>query len=259
MENRINQPELSYSCGSGEAKVNLATGRLIFSYLDQSIGIDNYKIGLTHIYNSQMPTSINTFIGTNWKLNIQHYLYLENGKYIYIDGVGNKHEFLLLNGNKYYDSSGLGLTLTIEAGTFKITDGAGNIMEFQSGRLVRTVSTYNGTDLITKYFNYDTSGRLTSVYDGRTYQNKFILTYDSSTNLLKSIKCMKSSIVIEEINYFYNYEKCLLQINRITDGVTKIDSLFSYTQNNLNQATYLEDMDLGRFLGHILVEFDYAK
>src|SRR5690554_7114733 len=140
MENRINQPELSYSCGAGEAKVNLATGRLIFNHFDIKIGIDNYQVGIAHIYNSQMsiPDNFQPNVGRNWKLNVQQYLYQDGSKYIYIDEIGNKHEFLPLDETRYYDTSGLGLILTVISGSTEITDEVGNKMVFISGKLVRT-------------------------------------------------------------------------------------------------------------------------
>ena len=244
---KINQAELKYSCSIGEAKVNLFTGRLLFNHPDISIGINSYQIGISHIYNSkpELPSDLNSHMGTGWKLNVQQYLFIENSKYVYMDGAGYKHEFELLSGNQYYDTTGMGLILTVNSGNYELTDEPGNKMIFESGRLIRTISCHNST--IIKYFNYNTNGQLISIYDGRSSQNQVVLNYDESTGLLKSIVCKKSSIVVEEIKYFYDSRKCLEKVIKIVDGIAKIDSLFRYSGVNLWYAVSFEDKSTLRF------------
>ena len=41
---KINQTELSYSCGAGEAKVNIFTGRLYYETKEVNLGLENHNI-----------------------------------------------------------------------------------------------------------------------------------------------------------------------------------------------------------------------
>jgi len=198
--NKVNQSELTYTCGAGQATVNLFTGRLLFSLPDISMGISSYQIGVSHIYNSQLelPSHLNTYLGKGWKLNIEQYLYIENGKYVYVDGAGFKHIFELLIDNIYYDSSGLGLTLSISSGIKKITDEAGNSLVFENEKLVRIVSSENEDNV--KQIIYNSLGKIESIYDGRRNQNKLKFYYNGSTGLLNRITCNINSTIVEDVN-----------------------------------------------------------
>ena len=250
---KINQTELSYSCGAGEAKVNLFTGRLLFAHPDISMGIKSHQIELTHIYNSQLelPSHLNSFTGNGWKLNVQQYLFLDRETYVYIDGLGYRHEFASLNdSDKYYDTTGLGLTLSVGTDTNEIKDESGNTMIFEDDRLIKSISCID--TLIAKHFDYDSAGRLISVYDRRKPDTKFVFSYDEISGLLKTIICNKGSTLVEKINYFYNYENHLIRMERAVDGITKIDSLFSYNVY-LEQVTYFEDKST------IIFDYDSEK
>jgi hypothetical protein len=78
---KINQTELSYKSSCGNAKVNIFTGRVLFEHIDASIGIKTYNLTISHVFNSHfsLPYNINTYMGNKWKLNIQQYVYNENG------------------------------------------------------------------------------------------------------------------------------------------------------------------------------------
>lgn len=250
---KINQSELNYSCSAGEASVNLFTGRLRFIHPDISIGISNFQVSVAHIYNSmiELPTSLNTSMGKGWKLNIQQYLFYENNKYIYIDSLGYRHEFAWLSDSKYYDTTGLGLTLQTNLDNEVISDENGNLLFFENEKIIKMVSGEN--DLNTKTFTYYDSGKLESVYDNRTSQNKIYFYYDEITGLLNKMVCKKNGVVLEEIGYFYDSNKCLVKITRTVNGITKIDSLYRYYGYNLGYAVGFEDKSL------IKINYEYPN
>jgi len=183
-KSKINQTELSYSCGAGNAKVNLYTGRLFFEHPEISIGLKTYNLTLSHIYNSQLelPTGINTYMGKQWKLNVQQYLYQEGLDYYYIDGGGQCITFKQLTGNMYYDTSGLGLKLYLYSNYSEIQDTSGGKMIFENNRLVKTISCENIS--IEKVYQYQ-DDKLVSIYDSRKPDHKITLEYYH--NLLSKI------------------------------------------------------------------------
>ena len=52
------QAELKYSCGAGEASVNLFTDRIRLERHDMNAGANSYAFGLSHIYNSCFDESL---------------------------------------------------------------------------------------------------------------------------------------------------------------------------------------------------------
>lgn len=238
------QPELKYSCGAGFANVNLYTGRMYFVHADISMGYSNYQTEISHIYNSKfsIKNGIETNMGSKWKLNVEQYLYYENGKYIYIDASGFHHEFSRLREKEYYDTLGKGLILKTNTGYEEITDKALNRMIFVSNRLIKYISCEHPE--MVKYYDY-INGKLARVYDGRKSENKFEFSY--SNNLLKTITFIKSSKIIEVIEYFYNSDNELIKITRTRENITKIDSIYSYSNGNLINATCFEDYSTLKF------------
>ena len=103
---KINQTELNYSSGAGEAKVNLYIGRLLLENQLHNIGIRSYELTLSNIYNSQLslPSKFNTHMSPKWKLNIEQYLYKDDDKYYYIDGAGITIEFEYYSRNTFFDT-----------------------------------------------------------------------------------------------------------------------------------------------------------
>ena len=112
---KINQSELKYSCSAGEVSVNLFNDRVLFEHSDISIGANNYKIAVSHIYNSLFDEKISlkygdgiddyfkTGMGKGFKLNVQQYLIkdTDGSEYIYTDGVGYRHIFKELGNVRY--------------------------------------------------------------------------------------------------------------------------------------------------------------
>ena len=124
---KIMQTRLGFSCGDGNASVNIVTGSLMFEYPDIEIGSRSYAIHLSHVYvGEDKMVGIENWVGIGWKLNVQQYL-LQNQSnpvepFTYIDGNGFRHIFKRLGENIYYDTSGLGLYLTPSAGNETVFD-----------------------------------------------------------------------------------------------------------------------------------------
>ena len=218
---KINQTEINYTSGAGDAKLNIYTGRLVLEHQLSNIGNRTYELALTTVYNSflELPTTINTHLGNKCKLNLQQYLYCNNYKYHYIDASGMKIEFeyfptrltvgfcvtmsdMLLPRemmkelaelsdiiDSFYDQSGLGLQLTINSNLYTITDALGNKMVFKNERLIKTISCESNQ--ITKLYEYDNVGKLIKAYDERTPDTRFEFKYDEDNYLFDVSVTMK--------------------------------------------------------------------
>lgn len=244
---KINQTELSYSCGAGDAKLNLYTGRLALEYQLCSIGIKTYGLTLSNIYNSHfgLPSNINTHLGENWKLNIQQYVYMEDGKYYYIDGSGMIIEFECLSINTYYDKSGLGLKLTTNSnsGLLTINDVLNNEMIFQNGKLIKTISSENIN--VAKIYDYDENERISKIYDARKPDSKILFEYNED-DLLCSVNVYVKNNLKYKYKYCYENNK-LVSINKEQDGFNKPLLLYKYQNNLLRYAVYVENKSAFKF------------
>lgn len=203
---KINQSELSYSSGAGFAKINLSTGRLLYEYYDVGIGNNLFNIDVSHIYNSMFDLSqyVNTYVGNNFKLNVQQYIIVENGKYVYIDSMGYKHIFEQLSNNKFYDSEGLELILEVNNNLLTIKDQQNNRLIFENNKIIKSVSNINET----KKFDYDSFGRLKIIYDTNYPNMKLLFEYDNKTNLLNYIKYKNGINVVKK--YTMNIMKIII-------------------------------------------------
>ena len=69
---KINQTELDYSCGIGNAKLNLYNGRLLYEFPCLAMGASSFQIGSTLIYNNNYLNSDyngrKIGIGNGWKI-----------------------------------------------------------------------------------------------------------------------------------------------------------------------------------------------
>ena len=153
---KINQSELSYSSGAGFAKINLSTGRLLYEYYDVGIGNNLFNIDVSHIYNSMFDLSqyVNTYVGNNFKLNVQQYIIVENGKYVYIDSMGYKHIFEQLSNNKFYDSEGLELILEVNNNLLTIKDQQNNRLIFEKTSLQKRWQSKNSLSTAIKNHHF---------------------------------------------------------------------------------------------------------
>ena len=211
---KINQSELSYSSGAGFAKINLSTGRLLYEYYDVGIGNNLFNIDVSHIYNSMFDLSqyVNTYVGNNFKLNVQQYIIVENGKYVYIDSMGYKHIFEQLSNNKFYDSEGLELILEVNNNLLTIKDQQNNRLIFENNKIIKCVSNINET----KKIDYDSFGRLKIIYDTNYPNMKLLFEYDNKTNLLNYIKYKNGINVVKKIHYEYNENNNLIKVSDLS-------------------------------------------
>ena len=231
---KINQTELNYSCTAGSSKVNIFTGRLLFEFLNLSIGCGAENITVSHIYNSlfKLPAHLDTNMSSNWKLNVQQYLYKnEDDTFTYIDGSGRQHLFVLLENNVYYDTSGLGYELeeTVVSGWWRIKDLKQNKLTFKDNKIYK-IKLNNG--VLFKYI-YDSLGKLTKIELNDI--EKVIFVYNDN-NLLSEI-----NFEDEKIKYYYNNKNQLVEISRVKEGYEKKVVKFNYTNNLLTLVTSLID------------------
>ncbi len=255
------QAELNYNCDAGEAGVNLFTGRLAFEHFDASIGVNDYQLSCSHIYNSQFDeqTSLEynatnylhykTGMGKGFKLSIQQYLIWdnENKRYIYTDGAGYRHSFVSLgDGERYYDTTGTDLLLKADGNGYVIYDVAGNKMYFENGVLVKTVSCYNSNAI--KKFVYNTKGLLVEAYDERNKSDKIVFEYDEESGLLLKLKCLHNGKIAKTIEYTYVNKSNLNCLSMITDADKK--TVFVYSAFGV--LKYVADLQTNSCL-----EFDY--
>ena len=241
---KITQTELNYKCSNGDAKVNIYTGRLLFKHYDMSIGA-KYKVNLSLIYNShlEMPNNIQTFTGKNWKLSAQQYIYKNNNIYYLIDSNGMTHEFLLYdtisNKKLYFANTGISLTLQETNGNSSdvlLYDSNNNKMYFEGGKLVK-YEDYNSYKVI--LYNYDTQGRLISIFDNRYSALKIELVYKN--NLLYKIQSKKGNKVYSELIYFYNENHQIIKVEKMNKDINKCYSLFEYDGNLLETIVSCKD------------------
>lgn len=248
---KIDQTELTYSCDSGTARVNLFNRRLSFEHFDVSIGANTYTIACSHIYNSlfneftslkygeYMDDHYKTHMGKGFKLSIQQYLIYDETyeRFIYTDSAGYRHYFVSLgDGVRYYDTTGTNLLLEQVGDQYLIYDLSGNKMYFENGVIVRSISCFKNN--YAKIYEYD-NGKLIKVYDKRKPSNTIIFEYDNETNLLSTIKCTKDGITKKELTYEYVLVKDEYCLSKIIDG--DITTIFEYdNRKNLINTYHLE-------------------
>lgn len=232
---------LSFSDYGDNPKYNLATQRLLYTQPDTSIGGNSYTVGLSHVYDSQMRSALmakTVGMPYGWKLDGHQFLVEdgtdENGAatYKYIDGAGYVHTFARTDNSvtRYADTDGLGLILDrSNAGSPYILDAQENKLIFQNERLTEKVSCH-GSSMIKKYV-YDSSGRLTEVYDNRKSSNKLVLSYAASGGLLDSITAKQGTAVLHTIEYEYDGSNRLISVKKTVGGSSKTICSYEYDMN----------------------------
>lgn len=233
-DSKINHSELDYSCSAGNAKVNLFNGRLIFNHFNSHTNTDNFKISIEHIYNSKLQND-ETFIGNNWKLNLQQFLYKKEDNYLFVDDVGIVHTFKPCGSNTYYDSDGLGFLIYDRNDELVLEDQANNKYYFENNRMIKKVAGYDET--LIEYYNYDKDGKLMSIYHSMEPKNKCLFEYEN--NLLKKMQIVKDTTVEFELYYYYDNQHNLKRIEYLKDNVVLDNVLFDYINSNMTFAILL--------------------
>ena len=248
--NHVNQSKLSFSCGAGAAEVNVFSGRVLFEAEDLSVGVNSFEISIGHIYDSQPVFLHDNSYGNGWRLSVQQYLQLsaerdENNRqmYLYIDSYGYVHKFEKLNDvggeSKYFDQTGLGLTLSIGSACY-IENAQGGRMYFADfngvKKLCRIVSGRNAQ--IVTHIDFDENGKIKSVYDGRKTGRKFEFTYNELSGLLNSIICAANNTKVE---YTYNPSGDLVMVKKTVASAIKYQATYSYYDNLMKYAVNPQD------------------
>ncbi len=221
----VNKPVIKKDMPIGEAILNLTNGYFRFASLDTSEGSGSFNLSISHIYNSKLNydyvnTNIRTYMGEGMKLNVQEYLLDKNGKYIYIDAVGNAVLFDQ-NNNIYYDTLGLGLLLTRGENDYIITDKENNKSVFNiNGYIIKKITKFN------TIFNYTyENNKLTQIQkdsDNRGYKFK----YYESNGLLKRIDSIYPNA--NKINFEYKEDKLVrVYKSRISNERTIIEYVYN--------------------------------
>lgn len=240
---KINQTELDYSCEAGTAKVNICTGRLLLENFDVVVGRNSFQLLLSRMYNSkvEMTKSDYNCMGKNWRLNIEQYLYKNNNKYLYIDCSGMKIEFENVEGQKYYDTSGLGFVLNEYSTYVEIRDTTNNKMIFENGRLVKTISSENIS--IEKIYEY-TNDKISKIYDSRKPDCRIEFIY--SNNLLSELHVIVKNSLKYKMRYYY-IDGFLVKVTKEQNNKEKIYMIYEYENGLLKFATYYKNRKSFKF------------
>lgn len=221
---KINQAELEFVREIGDIKLNVHSGRLIYTKEIVSLGLKTYALSVVNVYNSKYSNSS----GIKWKLNIEQYLYKLDSKYYYVDGTGKTNEFANIDSNEYYDTSGIGLKLKEYDDHIEITDIANNKMIFRNNKLVETISCENIS--IVKKIEYENNNILT-YYDSRKPDTKITFRYNLDNQLSEIIAINKNKETYR-LKYYYDNNN-LIKISKLKNGVEKTIWIYEYLDNEL--------------------------
>ncbi len=247
---RVNQTNKSFDCGLGKARVNLFNGRLLFTYPLCSIGMNNFQIKTSLIYNSHYKTSDfngrKIGLGNGWKLDIEQHLFpyqtiynidgFASGDYVLIDSNWMVHRFVKYKtnneyGDHYYDVSGSGLKLLVKKNENpKVYDDKNNIYCFdENGRMVSAISSVN-TNVI-KEIVYNSNNQIISIFDERKPSRRINFSYKG--NLLTIVSTTKN-----EISFILDYdEEQKLQVIK-KQNKTSAKNVMQFSYNSKNQLLY---------------------
>ncbi len=248
--------------------VNLATGRLRYSFDDLSVGYGNFAVNVGHVYLSQYFSEfVKQFpeLAGGWKLNVAQYLLQTDGSTVlYMDESGEVHRFVKYADGRYYDERNAKVTLNVSGdSTFDsiyIEDGVGNRIYFnRQGRVNKTVSCHKNTMM--KSYEYDERNRLVKAYDYRMRKQVSHTIYHIGAYIefgydevgrLSSATAYAGKI-LSSVNYRYDANGSLIQADRVAYNRKGAQCLvtpslgFEYTDGLLTQATDLETKSAYRF------------
>ncbi len=254
--------------------VNLATGRLRYSFDDLSVGYGNFAVNVGHVYLSQhFSAFVNKFpeLSSGWKLNVAQYIVFNSSSSsltpyaLYMDEAGEVHRFICishsLRGGFYRDERNAKITLSEYVGntfdSFYIEDGVGNRIYFDRyGRITRKISCHDSA--MVKSYIYDDNHRLITVYDSRNYNRhsgqanpRIEFTYDDDNRLISATAY--AGKILSSVTYGYDSNGRLTQVDRVAYNRKNRQCLvtpslgFEYTNRLLTQATDLETKSAYRF------------
>jgi RHS repeat-associated protein/uncharacterized repeat protein (TIGR02543 family) len=249
---RRTHKELPFECSSGVGSVNTYAGRFCFNHKDVTVGAGSFILGVAHNYNSHWLNDSriradlrNTYMGRNWKLDIQQYVFEGLGKLIYVDAAGNCNDFMLVGDNVYLDALGSGSKIEYFANNsdrYVLSDVAGNELRFNSdGRLTKIVSGTNSD--ICKRIVYRTDGKLDYMCDYRKLSREIVFEYNNS-GLLDAIITKEGDDEKHRISCHYNAGKLtelsetLQNVTGSSSQVSRVLTKFVYDSNNNLSVVY---------------------
>ena len=229
VENNISDSEYSpsatHSAGiGGVGSINLATGKLTLAIPTLTTTDSLFAFTPTLVYDSSRAgEDIASYMPKGFKLNIQETIvereYCDENNiyhtyYVLYDADGTTHHFYQDSddNNKFYDDSGLRLTLSFSGGNALIEDTSKN---------VRTYS------MVT-----DTSWHLTSITD--RYGNQLIFEFNSSYQPTKVIVKPNGLSGVEMLSFLYESGKLIAVYN----GASKDSVILNYSDGNLYKVKY---------------------
>lgn len=260
-KSRIYQSSQKYDLGNGSLYVNTFNGRILYSYPIATVGLGNFQINTSLIYNSFYKDTdfgnIKIGFGNGWKFNIEEYVFpykpeynidgFNFNDYVYIDSNWCIHRFVKYKEVKgydnprkvYYDESGTGLKLiVVNNSNYKMIDEYNNISYFdlKSGKLISSISSVNS--LITKIIEYDeTKNNIISIYDSRKESKRIKFEYNQN-NLPIKIYLTNSKVY-----YTFEYsETKLVKIYKENGNEKKTIHEFWYHNFLMNTIVNSEDL-----------------
>ena len=228
-------PTATHSAGAGGVgSINLSTGRLTFAIPTLTTTDSLFAFTPTLVYNSSLAgkdvtsehvdiTFATSYMPKGFKLNIQETIiekeYCDENNvwhiyYAFYDADGTTHNFYAdsEDNTRYYDDSGLRLTLTLSNGDVLIEDTSKN---------VRTYSAIN-----------DTAWHLTSITD--RYGNQLIFEFNTSYQPTTVIVKPNGLSNIEMLSFLYENDKLIAVCN----DASKNYVIINYLNGNLSKVRY---------------------
>ena len=221
---KIFHPNQEHNLGKGLLSVNTFNGRMLYSYPISTIGLGNFQIDTSLVYNSSY--NISDFydkkigFGNGWKYSFEQFIFKYKDEYnlegfnlldyVYIDSNWCIHRFIKYKDcegydnprSVYYDESGTGLKLIVSNNSnHQMFDEYGNTYYFDkdSSKLINIISGVN--TLIIKNIEYDEAkDKVLSIYDSRKSNRR--IKFDYNQNNLPE----KSYSTHSNIYYTFEYD-----------------------------------------------------
>ena len=242
---RVNQIEYDVS---NNIKVNLKTGRLLFTYNIINLFKDEYNLSLNLIYNhkNELNPNMNTLLGSFFRLDINEYIQRTGNLIYYIDSLDryNLSETYYENSTEIHkhfnDESGLTLIVNKnDDNIIRLKDDFGNEKEFtrQSNQsentyyyvLTKKTVKYNNTTSISCFYNYDSNNRLISMYNSVSQDRVINFKYNDIGLLSHIYINYNNKINGVRLKYNSNFE--LIAIKKITNSIEEIGYILRYSNN----------------------------
>lgn len=243
--------------------VNLATGRLRYSFDDLSVGYGNFAVNVGHVYLSQYYSEfVKQFpeLAGGWKLNVAQYLLQTDGSTVlYMDESGEVHRFVKYADGRYYDERNAKVTLNYKYNQIYLEDGVNNRIYFkENGRVDNTKICHDST--MVKNYRYDERDRLVAIYDNRVVnpasgakKTQILFGYDYANRLISATAYVNYTKLLSSVTYEYDVNGRLTKVNRAAYNRKGAQCLvtpslgFEYANGLLTQATDLETKSAYRF------------